>query len=545
MSQAGASIAIVGAHLRRNVERSGGEEATALLIREGLIQALGNDEEIRNLAEADGIRVLDVAGATVTPGLFDSHTHPEWAASLTAGVDLGAVENLEELRDVLRSEADRVGSEGWVRGWNLDYEVFREAGLSRAVIEDAVGGLPAILVFYDLHTALATGAALEAAGITGPVEFEDTSKVVLDGDGVPTGELREMTAFRMVLDARPPFTPAEEAEALRRMLLRLNAAGLTGGAIMDGTGHTRELLAELESREQLTQRLTVHHWHAVHFSDDEMREIVAAKDEQGRLWQGGAIKLFSDGVIDTGTALLHQPDACGEGREAFWPDWDRFREVVRTYDEAGMLIATHAVGDRAVSQVLDVYAELPSREPGQPAHSIEHLEVLSDADVEKLGSSGVTASMQPLHMQWRAGDGSDNWATRLGDGRSATGFRTRSVLRAGARLVLGSDWPVATYDPRVGMAWARHRGDVTESNAPVFEPEERLTGEEALLAYTLWPAEARGHADRGHLSVGAVGDLTIWDGDPVAVSAAELADLPILAAIVDGVVVHESRRHDR
>jgi predicted amidohydrolase YtcJ len=342
------------------------------------------------------------------------------------------------------------------------------------------------------------------------------------------------------LEAKPPFGSDHEAEALRQMLLRLNASGLTGGAIMDGTAHTRGLLAELESRGQLTQRLTVHHWHAVHFSDDDMREIIAAKDERGRLWQGGAIKLFSDGVVDTGTALLHQPDACGEGREAFWPNWDRFREVVRAYHDEGMLIATHAVGDRAVSQVLDVYAELPLREAGQPAHSIEHLEVLSDADVEKLGGSGVTASMQPLHMQWRAGDGSDNWATRLGEGRNATGFRTQSVLRSGARLVLGSDWPVASYDPRVGMAWARHRGDVSESNAPVFEPEERLTGEEALLAYTLWPAQARGHSDRGHLSVGAVGDLTIWDGDPVEVTAAELATLPILYTIVDGAVVYES-----
>jgi predicted amidohydrolase YtcJ len=205
-----------------------------------------------------------------------------------------------------------------------------------------------------------------------------------------------------------------------------------------------------------------------------------------------------------------------------------------------MLIATHAVGDRAVSQVLDVYADLPPRAPEQPSHTIEHLEVLSDADVAKLGGSGVTASMQPLHMQWRAGDGSDNWATRLGEDRKDTGFRTRSVLSSGARLVLGSDWPVASYDPRVGMAWARHRGDTRDLDAPVFEPEERLTGEEALLAYTLWPAQARGHADRGHLSVGAVGDLTIWDGDPVRVTAAEVASLPILYTVVDGAVIYEA-----
>lgn len=240
------------------------------------------------------------------------------------------------------------------------------------------------------------------------MEFADTSKVVVDEDGVPTGELREMTAFRMVMDANPAHGPDEEVEAFRAMLATLASAGLTGGAVMDGTPRTKQLLAELESRGQLTHRLTVHAWHPVHFTDDDMREVIATKDEHGRLWRGGAIKLFSDGVIDTGTALLHHPDACGEGRAAFWPDWDRFREVVRTYHDAGMQIATHAVGDLAVSQVLDAYAELPPRAPDRPAHSIEHLEVLSDADVAKLGRSGVTASMQPLHMQWRAGDGGDN-----------------------------------------------------------------------------------------------------------------------------------------
>ena len=540
MSQTAASVAIVGANLRRNVAGTAGRPATAILVRDGVIEALGSDAEIAAAASDGGIRVIDVEGATVTPGLFDSHSHPEWAASITAGVDLGGIGTLDELTAVLRAEASRVGDDGWVRGWNLEYELFRDTAPHRAVIEEAVGDRPAILIFYDLHTGLATRSALAAAGIHGAVEFADTSSVVVDEDGTPTGELREMTAFRMVLDAHPAHPPAEEADALRRMLLQLGAVGLTGGAIMDGTPRTRELLAELETRGQLTQRLTVHQWHAVHLTDDDVHEIIAARLERGRLWQGGAIKLFSDGVIDTGTALLHRQDACGEGRAAFWPDWSRFREVVRAYHDAGMQIATHAVGDRAVSEVLDVYADLPPRADGQPAHTIEHLELLGDADVAKLGASGVTASMQPLHMQWRAADRSDSWATRLGEDRSAAGYRTRSVLRSGARLVLGSDWPVASYDPRVGMAWARHRGDPLDPSAPVFEPEERLTGEEALLAYTLWPAQARGHGDRGHLSVGAVGDLTVWDGDPVEVPVPELVSLQILYTVVDGRVVHES-----
>ncbi len=539
MHQTGSSIAIVGANLRRNVATKEQVPPTALLVRDGVIAQLGDDEAVRAAVAEGDIQVIDVEGATVTPGLFDSHTHPLWAVNITAGVDLGGITTPGALQSALREEAERAGANGWVRGWNLEYEVFRDGGIDRAVIEQAVGGRPTILLFYDLHTGLATQSALTAAGITGPVEFDDTSEVVVAADGRLTGELREMTAFRMVSDAKPPYSPREEADALREMFYKLGAAGLTGGAIMDGTARTRELLAELENRGELTQRMTVHQWHAVHFDDSDVERIIAAKDERGRLWQGGGIKLFSDGVVDTGTAWLHHPDTCGGGQAAFWPDWDRFRDVVHRYDAAGMTIATHAVGDRAVSEVLAVYSELPPRGAHRAPHSIEHLEVLSDADVAKLGESDVTASMQPLHMQWRAPDLSDNWARRLGEGRSGTGFRARSVLNAGARLVLGSDWPVATYDPRVGMAWARGRSDPGRPQERIFEPDERLSAEEALLAYTLWPAQARGHADRGHLSVGAVGDLTIWAEDPVAVSPAEIVGTAILWTIVDGRVVHE------
>ena len=326
------------------------------------------------------------------------------------------------------------------------------------------------------------------------------------------------------------------------MLRSLAAAGLTGGAIMDGKPGTAELLAELEELGELDQRLTVHRWHAVGDTDEDVAAIIAAKAERGRLWQGGAIKLFSDGVIDTGTAWLHETDTCGDGSVAFWPSWERFGEVVRAYHEAGLLIATHAVGDFAVSRVLDVYATLPER-PGLPAHSIEHLEVLSDADLEQLRSFGgpsssrVTASMQPLHMQWREADESDNWAKRLG-ARAATGYRVRDVIDAGVTVTLGSDWPVAQYDPRLGMAWARGRHTPGDATAHVFEPDQCLTAEEALFAYTLWPALARGFSDRGVLEVGAVADLTVWGSDPVDASVDELPEIPFTLTVVDGRVVH-------
>ena len=530
----GGDLAIVGAKLRTNTEDHAG--ATALLIQSGKIVQIGDDASVRAAADAAGAPIRDVAGATVTPGLFDAHTHPHWAADLTAGVDLGDAVTIDAVQAKLAEAADGLPEDAWITGWNLDFAAFEQTGVHADLIEEAVGGRPTALIFYDLHTGLATKAALAAAGIDGPREFSDTSEIVVDENGTPTGELREPSAYQLAFNAVPPLSREADRNALRDMFRRLAAVGLTGGAIMDGKPRTVDLIDEIEQRGELDHRLTVHHWHAVGDDDEAVARVIAAKDRRGRLWETGAIKLFSDGVIDTGTAWLHKPDACGDGRAAFWPDWNRYVEVVRAYHDAGMLIATHAVGDYAVNRVLQVYAELPER-PGLPFHSIEHLEVLADEDIEALRDSGVTASMQPLHMQWRTENDSDNWAMRLGD-RASTGYRVRDVLDAGVRLVLGSDWPVAQYDPRIGMAWARGRQTPGQTDAPVFEPDQRMTGEEALLAYTLWPAEARGHDDRGKLAPGAVGDLTVWASDPVEATAAELPDVAIMLTVVDGRVVH-------
>ena len=533
------TLALVSATLRTNTELDRvATPPTALLVTEGRITLVGTDDDVRAAAEAIGAPVHDLRGATVTPGLYDSHTHPHWAVELTRGIYLGDCETIDELRQRIAEYASTLDAEAWVTGWGLGFDPFEHTPPRGALFDDATDGRPMIFMFHDLHSALANDAALAATGVTEARAFDDASEIVVDDDGVLTGELREPSAYRLVFDNMPQPSHEDERDALRDMFRTLASVGLTGGAIMDGKPRTVELIDELEQRGELDHRVTVHHWHAVGDDNAAIERVIAEHQRSGQLWQTGAVKLFSDGVIDTGTAWLHQRDACGDGGQSFWPDWDRYREVVRRYHDAGMLIATHAVGDRAVKRVLEVYAELPER-PGRPFHTIEHLEVLSDEDIDALRDSGVTASMQPLHMQWREADESDNWAQRLGS-RADTGYRVRDVLDAGVRMVLGSDWPVAQYDPRVGMAWARGRHLPGQADAHVYEPDQRLSGEETLLAYTLWPAQARGHHDAGFIGEGAVADLTVWQRDPVAASADALIDIPILMTVVDGRVVFDA-----
>jgi predicted amidohydrolase YtcJ len=516
-----------------------GPLAEAVAVVDGRIVAVGTTAEVLAARSADA-HLVDLGGATVTPGLIDSHQHPLWGARLSAGIDLGGVSTLEGVRAAVAAEAARLADGEWVRGWNLDYVVFDGGAPHRAVLEEAAGGRPVLLMFYDLHTGLASAAALAAAGIDGPRAFPDASSIVVDDGGVLTGELREPTAYELVVDAAPAPSLDEECAMLRAAFAGFAAVGLTGCAVMDGSERLLDVLERMEETGELGYRLDVFLWHRPEDDDAAVGARIAAARRAGRSWRVAGIKLFSDGVIDTGTAWLHEPDTCGAGRAGFWPDWNRYREVIARYDAAGLQLATHAVGDEAVSAVLDAYAELPPADPRRPRR-IEHLEILADADVDRLRGTGVVASMQPLHMQWRHADLSDSWATRLGADRAATGFRARDVLEAGVPTVFGSDWPVAAFDPRVGLAWACGRTEPgSDGDGVVFEPEQRVSVEEALAAYTRSAALALGDPHRGVLRVGAIADLVVWDADPLSVDIRDLAAVPVRTTMVGGVIVHDT-----
>ncbi|GAB3559450.1 amidohydrolase [Spelaeicoccus albus] len=532
-----AETVIVNARVRTmRADTDTGAAASAVAVAHGRIAAIGTETEARR-AVSPGADVIDAAGATLTPGLIDSHAHPTWGADLTVGVDLGGLDRAGALA-ALRAEAGRLPDDAWVRGWNLDYKVFGAAPVSGSVLEEAVSGRPTALLFYDLHTAVGTRAAMRAAGLTGAREFADTSQVVVDCDGAPTGELREPPAYNLLLDAAPPLTPEKRRSRSMQIFGQMNRCGLTGAAIMDGTAETLALLDTIESGGELPLRLAVALWHRPDSDDAEVDGNIARLGAAGRRWSCSMIKMFIDGVIDTGTAWLHEPDTCGQGRHSFWPSIDRYRDVVRRYTEAGFQIATHACGDQGVAAALDAYEMHGARASSGAPHRIEHLETLTDDEVRRIAASGVIASMQPLHMQWREGDESDSWADRLGPDRAAHGFRIRDILTAGGRTALGSDWPVASFDPRVGMAWARLRRTPGDPDAPVFEPAERLSGEEALLGYTRWAASALGRSDIGTLTPGARADLTLFAGDPVTTEADELIDLPVQLTMTDGQIVH-------
>lgn len=514
---------------------AGQPRAEAVSWDDGRITAVGTTAEVLAAAPA-GTDPIDLRGAALTPGLIDSHIHPAWGAELSRGADLAGCITLDQVRAALRAEAARTPADQWIRAWNLDYAAFSPTGIRADLIDEAVSGRPLIGVFYDLHTAMVSTEAIRQSGLTGRETFPDAAAVVVDDAGLPTGELKEPSAYQPLTTAHAETDTAAVLDRLAGVLGRLNRFGVTGGVVMDASAADLDTYAALDDAGRLSVRLVTALWHHPDRDDAGVAEFIKLAARGGRRWRSGLIKIFSDGVIDTGTAWLRELDTCGCGSHPFWPDPERLRDVIAQYTAAGIQLAIHAVGDQAVAFVLDCYRDVGGG--GAVRHRLEHLELLEDDDVKRLADLQITASMQPLHMQWRQADHSDSFARRLGRRRAAQAFRVADVIAAGAPVCLGSDWPVADSDPRYGMAWARLRRRPGDRDGHVFEPDQRLSGEQALLGYTTWAADALGDTDRGRIRVGARADLTAFAEDPVRVSADDLIDLPIPLTVVDGEIVH-------
>jgi predicted amidohydrolase YtcJ len=509
--------------------------ASAVAVADGTIVAVGDLDAMRDLRGAS-TELVDLAGAALVPGLVDSHLHPFLGTQEARGADLTGLRRLDDVLAALREERRRCDEGAWVHGFALAYEAFDGVGIDADVIEDAVQGAPTLLHFFDFHTALASRAALAAAGVEGARTFAEEAEVVCR-DGVPTGELRESAAIGLVAEAVPRPSGEQLLAAYRDTFARMNAVGLTGAHVMIGSPELLDTCRELEARGWLTMRFVVPMHQSPEIEDDEVELRLPLVAEHGRLWRAGTAKFFIDGVVETGTAWLLEADAEGRGLHPFWPDPERYAELVGRFAHAGFQCITHAVGDRAVRAALDAYRAAGAA-PGV-RHRVEHIETLDDADLPRFAAEDVVASMQTIHLEGVHADRSDPWSRALGDERCDRAFRTRDLLASGAILTLGSDWPVARFDPRRGLAWAQLRREPGDTGAPAYGPDQVLTGLEALAGYTTAPALTAGDDHvAGRIAVGCRADLTALAADPASVSPDELLDVPVTLTVVDGEIVH-------
>ncbi|MFI8516659.1 amidohydrolase [Streptomyces sp. NPDC085481] len=501
---------------------------TAVAVRDGLITALGDATDARAW-RGPGTEVVDLGGATLTPGLTDAHSHPVWGLEMSAGLDLSGVTDLDGLRAALKSAPRR---EGWVVGFGLDHNVFGGRPVHHALVADVLDGAPAHLRLYDGHSALVSEAALKAAGIDGPRAFTQRSEVVCDAEGHPTGHLVEHAAMDLMTPVLPTQPYAERRDRLVELLTAMAATGLTGAHVMDLGGHdVPGLLASLEADGDLPLRLRLAPWCMPGAGTEELEELVRLQARAGRLWRVGGVKFFMDGTVEGGTAWLEHADCHGQGTDAFWPDPAAYSAAVRRLHRAGVGTATHAIGDAAVRHVLDTVESLG--ESG-PRHRIEHIETVPDDQLGRFAALGVVASMQPPHTAYTRADHTDEWSRRLGEERAGRAWRCRDLRDAGAYLALGSDWPIAPYDARQVLATARApRGAASARHG--------LTGLMALEGMTTHAALAAGEERlAGRIAAGYRADLTAFALDPVTSPADETGQAPIRLAVAGGRITFRS-----
>ncbi|MEW6338288.1 MAG: amidohydrolase [Acidobacteriota bacterium] len=511
------------------VHTQGGAQRLEVAVEQGRIVALIPPEQATAWRASAG-EVTALYGAHVYTGLTEGHGHFIGYGQTLEKVDLEGTATFEEVIDRVRRAAARTPGDGWLLGRGWDQNDWPEKVFpTHQRLSAAVPDRPVLLTRVDGHAVLINARALEAAGIAAGTPDPPGGKILRDAQGEPTGVLVD-TAAGLVerLVPRPNAADIERwAIAAGRKL-----AGFGFTEIHDA-GTTREELAVLR-RMQAAGTLPVRVYAILDGTDDGLLDgEFAAGPTLTRDGMLGvrAVKLYVDGALGSRGALLSSPYADEPGTRGLQvTTTERLAAVVRRAGKAGFQPCVHAIGDAAVTRILDVF----ERELGPASRlrpRIEHSQIVRPEDVARFAALGAIASVQPTHctsdMPWAP--------ARLGEQRTPWAYRWRSLLAAGARLSLGSDVPVESPDPRLGVWAAVTRRPPGVTAHPGWNLAEALTPAEALAGYTTWAAHSAFEDDwRGRIAPGFAADLTVVDrpleqGDP-----ATILQIRVLRTIVAG-----------
>jgi predicted amidohydrolase YtcJ len=518
----------------------------AVAMANGRILAVGASHEIRGYA-GPNTRVIDLGGRFAMPGFIDSHVHFIDGGFQLLELKLKDAQSEAEFVRRIAEKAKTFAPGRWIEGGGWDEEAWPDAKLpTRWMIDPVTPANPVFISRYDGHAALANSLALKLAGVTKETPDPVGGVIVRDPTtGEPTGVFKD-AAQSLIGKAIPHPTETEFEEALKTGLAEARRVGVT--SVDDITVGNDSPNGNFTGEIQMLRRAEAEGWLTCRFyalvpiaSWQRLADAGLSHGMGSDYLELGAVKAFADGSLGSRTAWMFEPYSDDPGNRglplALMQPPSKMEAAVRGANAAGIQLAVHAIGDRANAEMLDIYERVGGADAARHRFRIEHAQHVRPEDFARFAKLGVIASMQPYHA---IDDG--RWAEkRIGHERARSSYAWRSMLEAGVRLAFGTDWPVAPLNPLLGVYAAVTRATLDGKHPEGWFPEQRLTLEEALRAYTQGSAHAQfSERDKGTIAPGKLADIVVLSDDLFSIAPERIKDARVEVTIVGGKVVYEA-----
>jgi predicted amidohydrolase YtcJ len=514
--------------------------AEAAAVRGGVFVSVGSNSDVEPLIGPQ-TRVIDLAGHMALPGFHDAHVHPTAGGYALLGCDLEGLASVEAIISAVTTCAIDT-NEGWLEGHAFNLSLFGQDGPHKSLLDAVSMTRPIILWGSDGHNAWANSTALELAGITSETPDPPLGVIERDPDGSPSGTLRE-TAQELVREAMPKPTLEGNVRALQTGINHLNSVGITSfidawvGLEDYQSYQAVERAGGLNAR--VVTSLTYESGFAKHYGG-EFDQVLSGRNafESERL-NHDSVKLFLDGVLEGETAALVEPYVGMHGKRGdLILEPEQLNAAVTRFDAMGLQVHMHAIGDRAVRAGLDAFeAARQANGPSDNRHHISHLQLIHVDDIERFATLDTSANFQAL---WAY---PDDWIMELnlpvlGEERVQGMYPIGSILRAGGRIVGGSDWNVSSANPLDAIETAVRRQDALAPDGPMLNENERVNLATMIDAYTINAAWLMHHENiTGSIEVGKRADIVVLDRNLFEIPDTEISEAQVVETLLEGETV--------
>lgn len=505
-------------------------KARAMAISGDSIIAIGSEAEIQGFRGAV-TEVVDMGGNFITPGFIDTHVHLMMGGNSLLSVQLRDANTPEEFTTRIAEYAQSIAPGEWVLEGNWDHTLWGGELPKKEWIDGHTKDRPVVLYRLDGHMVLANSLALQIAGIDKNTPDVPGGEIVRNADGSPTGILKD-NAMNALLEKIPPMSEKQKTDAIKAAMEYLLSNGVTSVHDVDSL-NTYSIANSLKDVGELAIRI----YAVAPLSNWNRRPEVANNDDK---WlKTGGLKGFVDGSLGSHTAAFNEAYTDKANDKGFFINSEEnLYKWISKADKAGLQVMVHAIGDKAIHSLLDIYGRTISENGKKDRRlRIEHAQHIASEDMKRFAELDVIASMQPYHA---IDDG--RWAEALiGPERTKTTYAFKSLLDSKALVVFGSDWPVAPATPLEGIYAAATRRTLDSKNPNGWVPEQKITVEQALVAYTRSAAHASFEEDiKGTLEPGKLADFVVLSGDLTKVDPGKIKELKVLRTFVGGKMVFES-----